>query len=87
MPKELSAWTSYSVKPSNSAATSVRVGGRAYARNLRLRKPQVPLRPVAEIPGPPSQTAHQASLHLDAQFPWLAAAFVHRPTLKARLKA
>ena len=59
-------------------------GGRAHARNLRLRKPQVPLPPGAEIPGPPSETAHQASLRLDAQFPWLAAAFTPRPTRQAR---
>jgi hypothetical protein len=58
-------------------------GGRAHARNLRLRRPQAPVPPVAEIPGPPSETAHQASLRLDAQFPWLAAAFAHRRTLRA----
>ena len=62
-------------------------GGRARARNLRLRKPQVPLPPVGETPGPPSETAHQASLRLDAQFPWLAAAFARRLTRKARWKA
>ena len=61
-------------------------GGRAHARNLRLRKPQVPLPPGAEIPGPPSETAHQASLRLDAQFPWLAAAFGPRPTRQAQRK-
>jgi hypothetical protein len=59
-------------------------GGRAHARNLRLRQSQAPLPPGAEIPGPPSETAHQASLRLDAQFPWLAAAFAPRPTLRAR---
>jgi len=59
-------------------------GGRAHARNLRLRQSQAPLQPVAEIPGPPSETAHQASLRLDAQFPWLAAAFAPRPTHRAR---
>jgi hypothetical protein len=45
-----------------------------------------------EIFAPPestqgSETAHEASLRLDAQFPWLAAAFARRPILKARLKA
>jgi hypothetical protein len=59
-------------------------GGRAHARNLRLRQSQVPLPPGAEIPGPPSETAHEASLRLDAQFPWLAAAFAPRPTRQAR---
>ena len=59
-------------------------GGRAHARNLRLRQFQAPVQPVAEIPGPPSETAHEASLRLDAQFPWLAAAFTPRPTRQAR---
>ena len=58
-------------------------GGRAHARNRRLRQFPAPLPPVAETPGPPSETAHQASLRLDAQFPRLAAAFAPRPTLRA----
>jgi hypothetical protein len=58
-------------------------GGRAHARNLRLRQSRPPVQPVAEIPGPPSETAHEASLRLDAQFPRLAAAFAPRPTLRA----
>jgi hypothetical protein len=61
-------------------------GGRAHARNLRLRQPQVLVQPMAEIPGPPSETAHEASLLLDAQFPWLTAALPRRPTLKSQLK-
>ena len=56
-------------------------GGRAYARNLRLRQSQASLPPVAQLPAPPSDTVHQASLRLDAQFPWLAAASVRRPRL------
>ena len=59
-------------------------GGRAHARNLRLRKFQTLVHSGAEIPGPPSETAHEASLRLDAQFPWLAAAFAPRPTRQAR---
>jgi len=59
-------------------------GGRARARNWRLRHSQAPLQPVTAIPGPPSETAHQASLRLDAQFPWLTAAFAPRPTLRPR---
>src|ERR1700682_2619844 len=59
-------------------------GGRAHARNLRLRQSQPPLQPVAETPGPPPETANEASLRLDAQFPWLAAAFAPRPTHRAR---
>jgi hypothetical protein len=62
-------------------------GGRARARNWRLRQSQAPLPPVTQIPGPPGETAHGASLRLDAQFPWLAAAFAPRPTLRARLAA
>jgi hypothetical protein len=61
-------------------------GGRAHARNLRLRQSQASVPPVAEIPGPPSETAHEASLRLDAQFPWLAAAFAPRPTLRSQLE-
>jgi hypothetical protein len=57
-------------------------GGRAYARNLRLRQSQAPVPPVVQPPAPPSETVHQASLRLDAQFPWLACA--RRPTLRAR---
>ena len=59
-------------------------GGRARARNLRLRQFPAAVQPVAQTPGPPSETAHQASLRLDAQFPWLAAAFAPRPTRRAR---
>ena len=51
-------------------------GGRAYARNRRLRESQVPLTPVAQFSAPPLETAHQASLQLDAQFPWLEGAFL-----------
>ena len=53
-------------------------GGRAYARNLRLRQSQAPVPPVAQLP---PETVHQASLRLDAQFPWLACA--RRSTLRA----
>ena len=54
-------------------------GGRAHARNLRLRPSQAQHPPVAQLPALPSETAHQASLLLDTQFPWLAAAFAPRP--------
>jgi hypothetical protein len=53
-------------------------GGRAYGRNLRLRKSQAPVPPLAQLPTPPSETVRQASLLLDAQFPWLAAASTRR---------
>ena len=53
-------------------------GGRAHARNLRLLRSQVQVPPAAQIPELPSETAHLASLRLDAQFPWLAGAFARR---------
>ena len=51
-------------------------GGRAFARNLRLRKllAAPPPREAASEEEPP-ETAHEASLLLDRQFPWLAGAF------------
>ena len=58
-------------------------GGRAHARNLRLRPSQAPHAPVAPLPELLSETAHQASWRLDAQFPWLAAAFASRFTRRA----
>ena len=51
-------------------------GGRAFARNLRLRKLIVAQSPAPEpLPEPEPETAHEASLLLDRQFPWLARAF------------
>ena len=61
-------------------------GGRAHGRNLRLRKLQMPPQPVAQTPAPPSETAHEASLLLDVQFPWLSGAFVHRPSFRSQLQ-
>ena len=58
-------------------------GGRAHARNLRLRTSQAQHPSVAPLPERPLETAHEASLRLDAQFPWLAAAFSPRPTRRA----
>jgi hypothetical protein len=50
-------------------------GGRAYGRNQRDRRAQLPppLAP-APRPGAPHETAAQASALLDAQFPWLRGA-------------
>ena len=52
-------------------------GGRTFARNQRLRKL---LAPPPPSPAPddeePLETAHEASLLLDRQFPWLADVFV-----------
>ena len=55
-------------------------GGRAHARNLRLRQSQAQGQPVAQLPELPSETVHEASLLLDAQFPWLAGSFLRRQT-------
>jgi hypothetical protein len=56
-------------------------GGRIRARNLRLCKgrAQTQDQPAATVPPPPDETVHDASLQLDAQFPWLAGAFAARP--------
>lgn len=54
-------------------------GGRAFARNQRLRKL---LAPPPQPPAPreeePPETAHEASALLDRQFPWLADVFKRR---------
>ncbi len=54
-------------------------GGRAYGRNLRLRKLQA-LATRTQPPLPPRvpQSVHAASVLLDRQFPWLADAFTRR---------
>ena len=54
-------------------------GGRTFARNLRLRRSQAQLQPQVLLPDPPAETAHEASLLLDSQFPWLVDAFTPRP--------
>jgi hypothetical protein len=54
-------------------------GGRAYGRNLRLRKLQVlPTQPASPLPERARQSVREASLLLDQQFPWLADAFARR---------
>ena len=55
-------------------------GGRAYARNLRLRKMQSPPRaqPTTQPSRSGTKTTHEACLLLDRQFPWLAEAFAPR---------
>ena len=54
-------------------------GGRAFARNLRLRKLLAPPPlPLVECEEEPRETAHQASLLLDRQFPWLSGAFASK---------
>ena len=51
-------------------------GGRAYGRNQRDRRAQMPSPPPATVPprAAPRETAAQASALLDAQFPWLRGA-------------
>ncbi len=53
-------------------------GGRAFARNLRLRKWLAPPPSPAALAEPAPETAHEASLLLDRQFPWLVGAFAPR---------
>ena len=54
-------------------------GGRAFARNLRLRKLlAIPPQPPAVSEEEALETAHEASLLLDRQFPWLAGAFASK---------
>jgi hypothetical protein len=58
-------------------------GGRAYARNLRLRQLLAPPAPASFCgPQPLPETAHEASLLLDRQFPWLAGVFISRAQRK-----
>jgi hypothetical protein len=50
-------------------------GGRAYGRNQRNRRAQMPTPPATVPPrAVPRETAAQASALLDAQFPWLRGA-------------
>ncbi len=51
-------------------------GGRAYGRNQRDRRAQMPSPPPATVPprAVPRETAAQASSLLDSQFPWLRGA-------------
>jgi hypothetical protein len=51
-------------------------GGRAYGRNQRVRRAQMPTPPAAGalLPAAPCETAAEAIAVLDAQFPWLRGA-------------
>jgi len=60
-------------------------GGWIHARNLRLRKAKIQVQPVADLV-PPMETVHEASLLLNAQFPWLAAAVAPRPKSQKTLR-
>ncbi len=48
-------------------------GGRARARNLRLRRTDMHT-PVPATPEQQKETIHEANILLDAQFPWLRGA-------------
>jgi len=59
-------------------------GGRAFARNQRLRKRLAAPPPSEAASAEESpETAHEASLLLDLQFPWLAGAFTPGPRRKS----
>lgn len=62
-------------------------GGRARARNLRLRHAHRPAAPLPAAPEPDQETTREASLALDQQFPWLASAFGPRQTKRATIIA
>jgi hypothetical protein len=50
-------------------------GGRAYGRNQRVRRAQMPTPSAAgALPAAPDETAAEAIAVLDAQFPWLRGA-------------
>ena len=50
-------------------------GGRAFARNQRLRRLlHCPHPPILAASGPPLETTAEANAALDAQFPWLRGA-------------
>jgi len=50
-------------------------GGKAYGRNQRLRRAQVPTPPtVGPLAAAPGETAAEAIADLDVQFPWLRGA-------------
>lgn len=63
--------------PSRNRRNGAR-GGRTFARNLRLRRLVAPAPLPAQPPAPPPETAHEASVLLDRQFPWLVGAFIPR---------
>ena len=60
-------------------------GGWIHARNLRLRKAKIQVQPVADLV-PPMETVHEASLLLNAQFPWLTEAVAPRPKSQKTLR-
>jgi hypothetical protein len=61
-------------KTINQCRTIGARGGRAHARNLRIRKLQSAPKAAAETPVPRLETAAEAIAILDRQFPWLIGA-------------
>ncbi len=55
-----------------------RIGGVRSGQSRRLRKLAQPPTPIAISPEPQRETAHQASLLLDSEFPWLKGAWLRR---------
>src|SRR5580704_9686675 len=64
------------------------LGGKAYGRNQRLRRAQMPTPPAADaLPAAPGETAAEAIALLDAQFPWLRGAEKRFPGTSLHVRA
>lgn len=59
-------------------------GGRAHARNLRMRKLRVAPKPAGPS-APQLETAAEAMVLLDRQFPWLIGAEKSRRPVRGRV--
>jgi hypothetical protein len=75
--------TPYHHKTVDQCRVIGRIGGRRSARNRRQRRLAQPPTPTPMSLEPRRETAHQASMLLDAKFPWLKKSWVRpvrRPT-------
>lgn len=68
--------TPYHHKTVEQCRTIGRIGGLRSARNRRWRKLAQPPKPLSISQEPESTTAHEASILLDARFPWLKDAWM-----------
>jgi hypothetical protein len=75
--------TPYYHKTIDQCRTIGRIGGLRSAHNRRQRCPDQQPTPTSISLEPKRETAHEASMHLDAKFPWLKNSWarpVRRPT-------